>query len=434
MNNKRKIAFLTLGCKLNYTETSTISKQFSEDEFLKVDFKEKADIYVINTCCVTENAEKKCKQYIRQAQKHNPEATIAVVGCYSQLNADKISSIDGVDLILGNEDKFKIKELLGTYKKNAIPVISNIDINKSSSFKPSYSSGDRTRSFLKVQDGCDYFCSYCTVPYVRGRSRSSAIEDVIQSIKDIVEQGVKEVVLTGINIGDFGKRNDLKFIDLLIEIESISNIERVRISSIEPDLLSDSIIQLVSKSKKLMPHFHIPLQSGNDKILKAMQRKYNTALFTERIHTIKSLIPYCCIASDVIVGFPGESNDDFDETYHYLENIDISYVHVFPYSERSNTPSSKFNDRVDQTERKRRSNILHQLSDIKKNQFYKLNLGKQHNVLFESEINKGFLFGFTDNYIRVKTPYNSNLINHIVPVRLSEIDQDGVYIVELLNG
>lgn len=432
MNNRRKIAFLTLGCKLNYTETSTISKQFPENEFQKVDFKEKADIYVINTCCVTENAEKKCNQYIRQAQNNNNQAVIAVVGCYSQLNPEKISSLKGVDLVLGNDDKFKIKELLDNYQKNVNPIISNVDINKTLVFKPSYSSGDRTRSFLKVQDGCDYFCSYCTVPYVRGRSRSAYIKEVLKSIKEIEKQGVKEVVLTGINIGDFGRHNDHKFIDLLKAIEESSSIERVRISSIEPDLLSDAIIELVSKSAKLMPHFHIPLQSGCDKILKAMNRKYNTELFSKRIHTIKSLLPFCCIASDVIVGFPGETNEDFEETFHFIKNSEISYVHVFPYSERSNTPASKIKDSVLITERKRRSILLHTLSNEIKIKFYNQNINKQNKVLFESEINKGFLMGFTDNYIRVKAKYDPMLINQIVNVKLLEIDSDGVFLVDIL--
>jgi len=429
MDTMRKIAFLTLGCKLNYSETSTISKQFPENEFVKVDFKEKADIYIINSCCVTDNAEKKCNQYIRQAKKHNPNAIIAVVGCYAQLKPEIIAIIEGVDIVLGNENKFNITELLHNFQKNTNPLIANIDINKTSTFKPSYSSGDRTRSFLKVQDGCDYFCSYCTVPYVRGRSRSANIEDVLQSINEIAAQGIKEVVLTGINIGDFGKHEEHQFIDLLNEIENHSAIERIRISSIEPDLLSIAITDLVCKSKKMMPHFHIPLQSGNDKTLKAMQRRYTTRLFSERIQFIKDQIPLCCIASDIIVGFPGETNDDFDETYRFIENSSLSYMHVFTYSERNNTPASKLANKVEIAERKRRSILLHQLSETKKNHFYQLNKGTQRNVLFESEQINGFLFGFTENYIRVKTIYKPSLINQIVSVRLNEIDQNGIYVL-----
>ena len=428
MDNKRKIAFLTLGCKLNYSETSTISKQFSETEFLKVDFKEKADIYVINSCCVTDNAEIKCKQYIRQAKNHNPNAIIAVIGCYAQLKPETLATIEGVDIVLGNENKFNITELLENFQKNSNPFIANIDINKTSTFKPSYSSGDRTRSFLKVQDGCDYFCSYCTIPYVRGRSRSATIDDVIQSINEIAAQGIKEVVLTGINIGDFGKHEEHQFIDLLYEIEQNSSIERVRISSIEPDLLSNAIIDLVSKSKKLMPHFHIPLQSGNDKTLKAMQRRYSTKLFSERIQFINEYIPLSCIASDVIVGFPGETTVDFDETYHFIENSSLSYMHVFTYSERNSTPASKLTNKVEITERKKRSTLLHQLSETKKRHFYLQNKNTQRNVLFESEQINGFLFGFTENYIRVKTIYNPKLVNQIVSGTLNETDHDGIYI------
>jgi threonylcarbamoyladenosine tRNA methylthiotransferase MtaB len=434
MISKKKIAFHTLGCKLNYTETSTISKLFPDDQYLKTDFKENADIYIINTCCVTENAEKKCRQFIRQAHKNNPSAVIAVVGCYSQLDAGKIASIEGVSVVMGNEDKFHVRELIEQKTKKKEAVISNVDINKISTFMPSFSTGDRTRSFLKVQDGCDYFCSYCTVPYVRGRSRSSSIEEVILSINNIVEQGIKEIVLTGINIGDFGKHNELKFIDLLTDIENNTTVERVRISSIEPDLLSENIIKLVSRSGKFMPHFHIPLQSGSDRILKAMGRKYTTTFFSELVSRIKTLIPHCCIASDVIAGFPGETADDFDETCSYIENSDISYLHVFPYSERANTPSSRLNGRIDPSEKKRRSVLLQNLSDTKKNDFYQLNRGKLLNVLFESEINKGYLLGFTDNYIRVKTHFNEKLINDIVPVKLSEIGEDGIYKVEMMSN
>jgi len=433
MNNKRKIAFLTLGCKLNYAETSTIARQFPENKFERIDFKEKADIYVINSCCVTENTEKKCHQYIRQVKKRNPDAVIAVVGCYAQLNASKISEMEGVNLVLGNEDKFRLYKLLEMFYDDHQPILANTDINTTDDFKGSFSSSDRTRSFLKVQDGCNYFCSYCTVPYLRGRSRSQNLNDILTTVNNIHKLGVREIVLTGINIGDYKGINNEMFIDLLYAIENKTNIERVRISSIEPDLLSDDIIELVSKSGKLMPHFHIPLQSANNVILKKMNRKYSVEYFTELINKIKSKIPHCCIATDIIVGFPGESHAFFEDSFHYIENAPISYVHVFTYSERSNTTAYKFKEVVKPSERKRRSIQLHQLSERKKIIFYEQNKNRFTKVLFESEIKKGFLSGFSDNYIRVKTKYEARFINQIILLKLINMDKDGIYTAELMN-
>jgi threonylcarbamoyladenosine tRNA methylthiotransferase MtaB len=422
---KKRIAFHTLGCKLNFSETSTISRQFDKDEFETVDFGQQADIYVVHTCSVTAAAERKCKTAIKQAVKRNPEASVAVIGCAVQANPEMFRRMQGVTWVLGNEEKFSLGKIVNTSAEAGItdpPVITEdnakSNINHSTSFVPSYSVNDRTRSFFKVQDGCDYFCTYCSIPLMRGRSRSDTIENTLMVAREIAATGVKEIVLTGVNIGDFGKGNDEKFIDLLRGLDKVEGYERIRISSIEPELLSDAIISLVSESQKILPHFHIPLQSGSDKILIAMRRKYLRQVFAARVNSIKSLMPGACIAADVIVGFPGETDEDFDDTYNFIKNLDISYLHVFTYSERPGTKANAMAEAVNDSTRKKRSHLLHKLSEEKKNRFYRSQKGLAFNVLFESDETDGYMFGFTENYIKVMTSYNPHLVNKIVPVRL----------------
>lgn len=425
---KKKIAFSTFGCKLNFTETSQISRDFVEKGFSLVDFKEDADIYVINTCTVTENAEKKCKAAIKQALKRNPNAKIAVVGCFSQLNPSEIIAIKGVDVVLGNSDKFNLIKYIESLENKDMPVIQNSDISKDKKFAPSYSLNDRTRSFFKVQDGCDYFCSYCAIPYARGRSRSETIEKTIEIAKNICNSGIKEIVLTGINLGDFGKKNGESFLQLLQELEKLEKLQRIRISSIEPDLLTKDIITLVANSKVILPHFHIPLQSGSNSILYAMKRKYTTSLFADRVSMIREILPNSCIACDVIVGFPGENDVHFEETYNFIQKTDLSYAHVFTYSERPDTIAKNIFPKISDKIKKERSIKLHKLSTEKKNEFYKKNIGYQATVLWESDVENGYIYGFTDNYIRVKTIFNPILINEIKKVHLTTIDTDGVFL------
>ncbi|MCX6230995.1 MAG: tRNA (N(6)-L-threonylcarbamoyladenosine(37)-C(2))-methylthiotransferase MtaB [Bacteroidetes bacterium] len=429
----KKVAFQTFGCKLNFAETSQISRQFVANGFEVADFKETADVYVINTCTVTSIAEKKCKTAIRAAIKRNPDAKVAVVGCFSQLKADEIQEIEGVDIIVGNNEKYKLLELITNREQNNDSGCAYCDVkqmDKSDAFVPSYSSGDRTRSFLKIQDGCDYFCTYCAIPFARGRSRSDTIENIVKSAQQIAREGIKEIILTGVNIGDFGKLNNENFLQLIKALDEVDGIERYRISSIEPELLTDEIIEFVVQSKKFLPHFHIPLQSGSNKILKLMKRHYQRELFAERIYKIKTVMPDSCIAADVITGFPGETDEDFNDAVHFITSLPISYLHVFTYSERPDTLAAKLEGVVPVNIRRERSKQLQILSDRKKHEFYLQNKGRMKKVLFESDIHHGFIFGFTDNYIRVKIITDKTLINKVLDVRLKDLDSDEVFIVE----
>jgi threonylcarbamoyladenosine tRNA methylthiotransferase MtaB len=430
MTLKKRIAFHTLGCKLNFSETSTISRQFGIDDFEMVDFGEQADYYIVHTCSVTAIAEKKCKTAIKQALRRNPEAKVAVIGCAVQANPEMFSKMEGVSWVLGNQDKFKLGEIISA-KNNAIiddtdnQSISMVSqISKTREFIPSYSIGDRTRSFFKVQDGCDYFCTFCSIPYMRGRSRSEKIENTMKVAREIAATELKEIILTGVNIGDFGRQNNESFLDLLHQLASLEGIERVRISSIEPELLNNDIIELVSASEKLLPHFHIPLQSGCDKILKLMKRKYLREVFSGRVKRIKELMPDACIAVDVIVGFPGETNEDFDDTYTFIQNQDITYLHVFTYSERPGTMALQMGGKVDEREKHRRSQLLHELSESKKRHFYMAQIGISADVLWESDKINGFMHGFTGNYVKVRTPFDPLLINKITKVKILEVNSD----------
>jgi len=420
------VAYYTIGCKLNFSETSTISRQLSDAGYEKVAFENKADVYIINTCSVTDNADKKCKKIINEALRHNPKAFIAIIGCYAQLKPELISKISGVDIVIGTEEKFNILNYISDTSKKEKAVIIEGRIQEVHDYHSSYSIGDRTRSFLKVQDGCDYFCTFCTIPLARGESRSDAIDHVVKQAKEIVQSGVKEIVLTGVNTGDFGKNNNETFFKLLQELENVSGILRIRISSIEPNLLTDEIIDAVSKSKIIVPHFHIPLQSGSDKILKLMKRKYESALYKSRIEKIKKLIPHCCIGADVIVGFPGETHEDFLETYKFLNALDVSYLHVFSYSQRQNTSAYKMPDKVHHAVISERSKQLHSLSDKKRRFFYNQHLGKVHKILWEAESDGNTMFGFTENYIKTKTTYDPILVNEISESELLSIDSEMV--------
>jgi len=424
---KTTIAFQTYGCKLNISESSTISRDFVKDGFELISYKDKADVYVINSCLVTATAEKKCRAAIRQTHKRNPEAQIAVIGCFSQLRSDEISKIPSVNFILGNIEKFNLLKYINENNdKKAVEIeISGLKTNKT--FYPSYSTEGHTRSFFKVQDGCDYFCSYCIIPFARGRSRSDTIENTIKVAEEIGKTDYKEIILTGVNIGDFGKNNNETFLNLIKQLDKVKGIERIRISSIEPELLTDEIIEFIASSEKILPHFHIPLQAGSNKILKAMKRKYDQGLFSERVKKIKQLIPDACIAIDVIVGFPGETDNDFADSYKFIEETQISYIHVFSYSDRPDTVSSKMKNKVSNKVKKQRSKDLHLLSEKMKLSFYQQNINKKAKVLFESDCKDGFIFGYTENYIRVKTKLNNSLINEIINVRLNEIDTDGVF-------
>ncbi|CAG0957401.1 MAG: tRNA (N(6)-L-threonylcarbamoyladenosine(37)-C(2))-methylthiotransferase MtaB [Bacteroidetes bacterium] len=432
MNPGKKVHFYTLGCKLNFSESSTIARMFEEAGYARVDFSEQPDVYIINTCSVTENADKKCKQIVKKALQHNPNAFIAIIGCYAQLKPKEIARIYGVDMVLGANEKFKLLEKLKGLEKKQEPLIWNSDIRTVNTFTPSFSKADRTRSFLKIQDGCDYFCSFCTIPLARGKSRSNTIQQTLNTAQQVANIGVKEVVLTGVNIGDFGKQHNQTFLELITQLDTLEGIERYRISSIEPNLLTNEIVELVANSKKFAPHFHIPLQSGSDKILEAMRRKYKRETFTSRVEYIKQLLPDACIGADVIVGFPGETETDFLETYHYLNELNISYLHVFTYSERENTGAIKMKETVLPEERSKRSKMLHILSEKKKRAFYQTQLGKTKNVLFEIEHSNSLMHGFTENYIKVDYPYHPELVNNIVPLKLLHINSDGNVAAELL--
>ncbi|MDP4596421.1 MAG: tRNA (N(6)-L-threonylcarbamoyladenosine(37)-C(2))-methylthiotransferase MtaB [Crocinitomicaceae bacterium] len=432
MNQFERVAFYTLGCKLNFSETSTIARLFEDGGFAKVDFEDKPDVFVINTCSVTENADKKCKQLVKRAKKISPESMVIILGCYAQLKPEEISRIPGVDLVLGANEKFNV--LAHLEKKSEVKVVHD-NIKHTHDFIPSHSYGDRTRSFLKVQDGCDYFCTFCTIPLARGKSRNASITATVAEAQKIAQTAVKEVVLTGVNIGDFGQGGAENFFDLTKALDDVAGIERFRISSIEPNLLSDDIIDFcLTASKRFAPHFHIPLQSGSDDILEKMRRKYKTSLYAQRVERIKATNPDACIGVDVIVGFPGETDEDFLATVHFLKDLDISYLHVFTYSERANTGAPKLGTKVPMETRRERSKILHLLSDRKKLAFYQTQVGKQKAVLFEQEENEGWLYGFSENYVKVKTPYNEALINQIVAVELTEIDRDGLMKCHILTN
>jgi threonylcarbamoyladenosine tRNA methylthiotransferase MtaB len=433
MNQYKKVAFYTLGCKLNFSETSTIARNFENQGFAKVEFNETPDIFVINTCSVTDNADKKCRQIVKKALQVNPNAFVTMIGCYAQLKPEEISSIPGVDLVLGANEKFNILDHIAELEKKETAVIKSNNIKETDFFIPSFSQGDRTRSFLKVQDGCDYFCTFCTIPLARGKSRNATIAETILEAKKIAETDIKEVVLTGVNIGDFGQGGEENFYQLVQELDKIEGIDRFRISSIEPNLLTNEIIEFVAKSNRFVPHFHIPLQSGSDTLLVAMRRKYLRALYSERVAKIKELMPDACIGVDVIVGFPGETEDEFMETVNFINQLDISYLHVFTYSERANTTAKKMANSIPINIRRERSKQLQILSDKKRRAFYETQISSDQNVLFEAEEDLGIMYGFTENYVKVKTPYNAELVNQIMPVKLLAIDRDGVVKVDLIN-
>ena len=419
------VAFYTLGCKLNFAESSSIGQQLSKAGFEKKEFQDGADLYVINTCSVTDHADRKCKKVVREALKHNPNAYVVVIGCYAQLKPNEIAQIPGVDMVLGAAEKFELISHLHTLVKEPKAVVHNAPIKDVNAFVPGYSLGDRTRIFLKVQDGCDYFCSFCTIPLARGKSRSGNVAETIELVKEAAQQGAKEIVLTGVNLGDFGIEHNQNFFSLVKAIDVIEGVDRYRISSIEPNLLTDEIIQFVAKSKRFVPHFHIPLQSGSDEILMRMRRKYLSDLYRSRIQKIKALMPHCGIGVDVIVGFPGETEENFLETYRFLNELDVSYLHVFPYSERANTTAKKMKDVVPVKVRMERGEMLRGLSEKKRMAFYREHLGTRRPVLFEEEERRGVMFGFTDNYIKVATDYDPLLVNTVAEVTLSSLDSEG---------
>lgn len=433
MKHSHTVSFYTLGCKLNFSETSGIARLFEEEGFARVDFKEGADIVVINTCSVTEQADKKCRQIVKQAKKLSPDAFIAVIGCYAQLKPNEIAQIKGVNLVLGANEKFKLIEHIQAWesKLNETHVIAG-EVKQVKDFVPSFSHGDRTRSFLKVQDGCDYFCSFCTIPLARGRSRSNSIAKTVKVAHEVAATDVKEVVLTGVNIGDFGKGTDENFYQLIQELDQVEGIERFRISSIEPNLLSNEIIQFVATSNKFVPHFHIPLQSGSNEILRAMRRRYASELYADRVAHIKDLMPQASIGVDVIVGYPGETKEHFETTYQFLNNLDVSYFHVFTYSERNNTVAVRKSGVVPMEERRERSKMLQILSEKKKRYFYQNQLNKEFSVLFEAQEQDGFMYGFTENYLKVKSYYNPEWINQIKQVVPTAVNADGTIKAEIL--
>lgn len=426
----KSVAFYTLGCKLNFAETSTIGRQLSEKGFTKVNFQDGADLYVINTCSVTDHADRKCKKVVREALKYNSNAYIIVVGCYAQLKPAEIASIPGVDMVLGAAEKFNLIQHLQELTKEGKTRVYNANIKETNIFVPGFSIGDRTRTFLKVQDGCDYFCSFCTIPLARGKSRSGTIAETLHSVQKVAESGVKEIVLTGVNLGDFGTANGETFYDLIKQLDKVEGVERYRISSIEPNLLTNEIIDFVANSKKFMPHFHIPMQSGSNKILKLMRRKYERELYASRVETIKKVMPHCAIGVDVIVGFPSESKEDFMETYQFLNELDVSYLHVFPYSERVNTTAYKMKEVVQLAERSRRTEMLRILSEKKKQYFYRQHINATFEVLLEAEENSNRMNGYTANYIKVDMPYDPLLVNEIIPVVLKEITPEGNMMAE----
>ncbi|MAZ72657.1 MAG: tRNA (N(6)-L-threonylcarbamoyladenosine(37)-C(2))-methylthiotransferase MtaB [Flavobacteriaceae bacterium] len=437
MSTQKKVAYYTLGCKLNFSETATIARNFKEDGFARVDFSEKADIYVINTCSVTENADKRFKSIVKKAQKVNPEAFVAAVGCYAQLKPQELADVNGVDLVLGASEKFKItsyiNDLLADLDRSGRGAeVHSCEIEDADFYVGSYSVGDRTRAFLKVQDGCDYKCTYCTIPLARGISRSDTLTNVLKNAAEISAQGIKEIVLTGVNIGDYGKgefgnkKHEHTFLELCQALDKVEGVERLRISSIEPNLLKNETIDFVSQSRTFVPHFHIPLQSGSNDILKLMRRRYMRELYVDRVSKIKEVMPHACIGVDVIVGFPGETEERFLETYHFLNELDISYLHVFTYSERDNTPAATMEGVVPKRVRAKRSKMLRGLSAKKRRAFYENQLGTERTILFEGENKAGYIHGFTENYVKVKASWNPELVNTVHQVTLTEIDEDGL--------
>jgi threonylcarbamoyladenosine tRNA methylthiotransferase MtaB len=421
------IAFHTLGCKLNFAESSDLARRFSVHGYNQVDFKQKADVYVLNTCTVTQIAEKKCRNAIRQAHTLNPNAIIAVIGCFSQLNPEAIEAIEGVDIILGNDDKHKLVDYVLNHNKTNTPSNKVFDISRLKTFYTSYSSDDRTRSFLKVQDGCDYFCTYCAIPHARGRSRNEDIETIVSCAKELAKEGKKEVVLTGVNIGDFGKSTNETFLELIKRLDEIEQIQRYRISSIEPNLITEEIIDFCAKSRAFLPHFHIPLQSADNKILKLMHRKYERELFAQRVNYIKEKMPHAFVAADVIVGFPQETKEDFLSTYQFIESLPLAFLHVFTYSERPNTIAAKMEGKVPISERRERSKELQKLSIEKKNFFYENNQGYKGKILWESDNENGMMFGFSENYIRVGRKFEEKYINQITEEELTQLDTSKQY-------
>ncbi len=426
----KKVAFHTLGCKLNFSETSSIARQFSAAGWQRVDFPQSADVYIVNTCSVTDNADKECRSIVNRAMSANPEANIVIVGCYAQLKPHEIATIPGVDLVLGAAEKFNVLSYLDQLNKLEPAKVMACEIDQVTDYVSAYSSGDRTRVFLKVQDGCDYSCSFCTIPLARGSSRSDRLENVVKTATKLAADGIKEIVLTGVNLGDFkneatSTEQEKQFIDLAKALDEIEGIERYRISSIEPNLLTDEIIRFVAASKKFVPHFHIPLQSGSNVLLKLMKRRYHKELYADRINKIKALMPDCCIGVDVIVGFPGETNELFLETYNYLNELDLSYLHVFTYSERDNTEAIDLPNQVPIVERKRRNKMLRILSAKKLRLFYEQQKGKILSVIFENENKKGFMYGFTQNYVKVKHPFDETLCNSILNVTILDFDEEG---------
>lgn len=429
----KKVAFYTLGCKLNYSETSTISRMFEQKGYLKADFTDTPDIFIINTCSVTENADKKCHKIVREARAISPDAYVAIIGCYAQLKPKEISEIPGVDAVLGAAEKFRLVELLDGFVRKSHPEVHASEVDAANTFNTSYSLHDRTRTFLKVQDGCDYSCSFCTIPLARGSSRSDSILNIVKTAREIANTEAREVVLTGVNTGDFGIQNGKRterFADLVKALDNVEGIDRFRISSIEPNLLSDDIIEFVGQSTRFVPHFHVPLQSGSNKILKLMRRRYQRELYASRVEKIKAEMPHACIGVDVIVGFPGETKEDFLETYQFLNDLNVSYLHVFTYSERDNTLAATLENPVNPKDRAERSKMLHILSDKKRRKFYEEHLGQTYSVLFENDVENGMMHGFTENYIRVTAKYDPILINEIKRVRLTSINDRGLVEVE----
>lgn len=439
MLTDKKVAFYTLGCKLNFSETSTIARNFENEGFQRVDFSENADIYVINTCSVTENADKRFKSIVKNALKQNEDAFLIAVGCYAQLKPEELAAVDGVDLVLGATEKFNVTSYINDLTKNEVGEVHSCEIVDADFYVGSYSIGDRTRAFLKVQDGCDYKCTYCTIPLARGISRSDTLENVLHNAAEIASKGIKEIVLTGVNIGDYGKgefgnkKHEHTFLELVKALDTVNGIHRLRISSIEPNLLKDETIEFVANSNTFVPHFHIPLQSGSDTLLKKMKRRYLRKTYTNRVERIKETMPNACIGVDVIVGFPGETDELFLETYNYLNDLDISYLHVFTYSERANTEAAEMDGVVSKRTRAKRSKMLRGLSAKKRRAFYESQLGNTLTVLFEGENKEGYIHGFTENYVKVKTPWNPELVNTLHNVTLTKIDEDGLVRFDFVN-
>jgi threonylcarbamoyladenosine tRNA methylthiotransferase MtaB len=433
VNQYGTAAYYTLGCKLNFSETSTIAQSLTDSGYAKVEFDSGADVYVINTCSVTESANKKCRNIVRKALNYNPEAYVVVIGCYAQLKPQEIADIKGVDLVLGANEKFNVGDYLNDLHKRPETQILSNEIKETKEFVPGYSTTDRTRSFLKIQDGCNYFCSFCTIPLARGRGRNASIKETIAKANELAKTDVKEVVLTGVNIGDFGYGTDESFFGLIQELDKIEDVERFRISSIEPNLLSNEIIEFVSKSQRFVPHFHIPLQSGSDVLLKSMRRRYESSLYVSRVEKIKELMPDACIGVDVIVGYPGETDEEFMKTYNFLNELPVSYLHVFTYSERDNTTALRMDGVVPKDVRKARSNMLRILSEKKKRAFYEANVSLEEKVVFEGSEDNGLMHGFTTNYVKVKTAFNPLMVNQSTKVKMTELDKDGTMKIEFVE-